>query len=423
MLVLLYRLFIRIHALAIRLAAPAHPKARRWVAGRRGWARRMELASHAWSLKTGPLLWMHCASLGEFEQGRPLIEAIKHARPETKILLTFFSPSGYEVRRSYSLAEHVMYLPVDTPANARRFVALAQPDLVVFVKYEFWYEHLRAVQQAGITLLLISALFRPAQLFFHPWGGPFRRLLAGFTQIFTQDAASMERLLAIGIRHCMAVGDTRVDRARAIAAQAEPFPLVDAFLKGAPTLIAGSTWPPDEAILAPLLNQHLPPQWKAIIAPHRVESAHIESLERRLRLPTQRYSQLARGEQPTARALIIDNIGMLSALYQYGRVAYIGGGFGVAIHNVLEPAAFALPVLFGPRYGKFEEARWLVERGGAFPVTDADILLAAFERLLEPAAHKQAADAARAYLRDNQGATEKIVDFLRNANLFHFSEE
>lgn len=406
---ILYRLFILFYQLAIRLAAPFNAKARQWVAGRRDWRTRLRQGLQAVRPGDRPLLWMHCASLGEFEQGRPVLEAVRRQQPETAILLTFFSPSGYEVRKNYPLADHVAYLPADTPRNARDLLAIVRPDLVIFVKYEFWYYTLRRIQEEDIPLFLISALFRPGQIFDRPGGAPFRRLLQGFRHIFVQNEASGVQLERLGVRDYTIAGDTRVDRVYDLAQQVQAFPLVARFAGQSPVLVAGSTWPPDEDLLAGLLNGPFPANWKVIIAPHQIAENKLQRIEQLLSLPTLRYSRAAESRPEEARVLIIDNIGMLASLYQYGRLAYIGGGFGVAIHNTLEPVTFGLPVFFGPRHTKFEEAVQLVRRGGAFPVETTEELIAYFETLQNEAAWRAASAEARRYIEQNRGATETIV--------------
>ena len=407
-----YDLFILFSQFAIKLAAPFYPKARLWTRGRKGWVKKLEAGLAGLKKQKRPVVWIHCASLGEFEQGRPLIEAIKAAHPRYGILLTFFSPSGFEIRKDYPLADHVAYLPADTRRNAGRFLDSVQPCLVIFVKYEFWFHHLHQVQKRNIPLFLVSALFRPGQLFFRPWGGPFRRLLTGFTHIFVQNAPASALLRELGLENHSLAGDTRVDRVFHLAHKAKRFPLVEEFSAGHLILIAGSTWPPDEALLAPLINGQLPENWKVIIAPHLIRENSLKNLEARISLPNIRFSKAGLLDAASCRVLIIDNIGMLSSLYQYGRLAYIGGGFGVAIHNVLEPVAFGLPALFGPRYRKFEEAVQLVRRGGAFPVETAAELSFMFHRLEDEATYEEASREARKYIEENKGATEKIMHYI-----------
>ncbi|MCB9276940.1 MAG: 3-deoxy-D-manno-octulosonic acid transferase [Lewinellaceae bacterium] len=406
---LLYLIALRLYGFAIRLVAFFNGKAALWVAGRRQWRRSHQAMQEARPSEGAPLVWVHCASLGEFEQGRPVIEGLKQARPGVKVLLSFFSPSGYSLRKNYEQADYVVYLPLDTPANARSFLSIWKPALAVFVKYEFWYFHLKALHQAGVPTLLVSALFRPGQLFFRSWGGPFRQVPAWFKHIFVQNEASAALLRAKGLDNFSVAGDTRIDRVMQIAEQTPAFPLVEAFCEQAHVLIAGSTWPGDEALLIPFLNHHLPEGWKAIIAPHQIRAAHIQTLSGQLQGKACIYSEADEAALRSARVLLIDNVGMLSALYQYGRLAYIGGGFGAGIHNTLEPIAFGLPVIFGPKYEKFEEARFLVSSGAGFSISQMAELHAAFDALLPEAAYREASEKARRYLAANQGASRAAV--------------
>ena len=414
----LYTLGIYLYGFALRIAALFHPKARKWVKGRQNWAsthRQLRAALPA----ERDLFWFHCASLGEFEQGRPLIEALRQRIDPPLILLTFYSPSGYEIRRNYQSADAVAYLPLDTPAQARQFLAIWQPRLAIFVKYEFWFNTLRRLQQNGIPTILISGLFRPGQVFFQPFGQPFRRLLHGFSHLFLQNEASGQQLQKIGIQHYTIAGDTRIDRVQAIAESAPAIPPAQQFCQSAPVMIVGSAWPEDEACLLPYFNTALPEAWKVIIAPHEINEEHLRHIEQQLELPSLRYSAAA--EHPEARAaarvLLIDNIGMLSALYQYGRVAYIGGGFKTGLHNTLEPIAFGLPVLFGPKYHKFEEARYLVEEGGGFAIEDTETLHNTMNWLQQEEAYRTASAKARQYIQQNQGATQEVLYWIESAGL------
>jgi 3-deoxy-D-manno-octulosonic-acid transferase len=410
--VLLYYIALQAYGLFIRLAALLNAKAAQWATGRRRWRQAQRALLAAKPRSDAPLLWIHCASLGEFEQGRPVIEGLKTVRPELRVLLTFFSPSGYALRKNYPLADYVCYLPLDTPANARDFLALWQPDLAVFVKYEFWYFFLRALRRHSIPVYLISALFRPGQLFFKPYGGALRRLPGWFDHIFLQDEPSGQLLRRLGLSNFSVAGDTRIDRVVQIAQASASFPLVEAFAGAAPVLIAGSTWPEDEALLLPFLNERLPGDWKAIIAPHQIKAAHAQRLAAQFSGRAVLYSQAETADLAQARLLIIDNVGMLSALYRYGRTAYIGGAFGAGLHNTLEPIAFGLPVIFGPKYEKFAEARYLADSGGGFSIGSAEELTAAFQSLLPEAGYRAAAAKARAYVSANQGASQMVVDAL-----------
>ncbi len=406
---MLYDLGIRLYVLAIRLAALFDDKARRWLAGRRDNDARLA------RLPQGkPVVWVHCASLGEFEQGRPLIEALRERHPELAILLTFFSPSGFELRKDYPGADVVAYLPPDLPVAAEAFVARVQPALAIFVKYEFWRNHLEALQRRRIPTVLVSARFRKNQVFFRPWGGAFRQMLRCFTRIFVQDESSRALLRRIGLENVDVAGDTRVDRVMSIARQTPaPLPLVDAFCRPARhVLVCGSTWPADEKVLAPLIDEHLPEGWKVIIAPHEIDEGHVRALMRQLAQPAVSYSEASQTTAAAARVLIIDNVGMLSRLYRYGRIAYIGGGFGRAIHNTLEPMAFGLPVLFGPRYEGFAEAEYLVSSGGGRSIRSAEELIAAFDALCQEAQWTHSHRMVQAYIENNAGATGRILDAL-----------
>lgn len=413
MITFLYTIGIYLYSGLIQLAAIWSPKARQWINGRRQIA--SQLAAFNQGASTGaPRVWIHCASLGEFEQGRPLIEMIKSAYPQVQLILTFFSPSGYEIRKNYPQADLICYLPVDTPARARKFIRQLQPNLAIFVKYEFWRHHLQALQEAKVPTLLISAIFRPSQIFFKPYGSWYRGLLPYFQHIFTQDEASGQLLESIHIQHFSRAGDTRVDRVLQLREQAPEFPEIARFVGDAPIWVAGSTWPVDEKMLFPFWVEHLPAGWKVILAPHDIAGEHIEQIEQGCPFPSVRYSQMAEKEEVTqaAKVLIIDNIGMLSALYQYGQLAYIGGGFGKAIHNLLEPIAFGLPVIFGPRHQKFQEALALKRSGGGFAIKDPEELRPIFEKLLQEADYQQASTAALNYLQQSQGSTQMILQYI-----------
>ena len=398
--------------LAYRLAGLFHTKAQKWVRGRRSWDDKLFKEMYSWP-ESPPRIWMHCASLGEFEQGRPILEAIREQYPHYRILLTFFSPSGYELRKDYQGADHVCYLPADTMTSARLFVDITRPDLVIFVKYDFWYNHLIEVQKRNIPLILVSALFRPDHIFFAPYGKWFARVLANFDLIFTQDKASREQLRPLQIKAEVA-GDTRVDRVIQIAEDSTRFPDIARWATADRLLIGGSTWPPDESILQVWWSQR-PDQekWQLILAPHDIGEKHLQQIEQ-LFGPEEvvRYSQLT----PSSRAgiLLIDNIGMLSSIYRYGYLAYVGGGFGAGIHNTLEPIAHHVPVIFGPRYHKFTEAKALIAAGGGFSVTDATAFLGTMSQLERAEEYYQAQQATSEFLNQNRGATERILHALHS---------
>jgi len=395
------------------LAAFFNKKAKQSIEGRKGIFEKLKSEKF-----DGNWIWMHCASLGEFEQGRPLIEKIKAEQPTQKIILTFFSPSGFEIRKNYDEADCVVYLPYDSPSNTRQFLDIVKPQKAIFVKYEFWHFYLKKLKKRKIPTYLISAVFRKEQSFFKWYGRFFRNMLSAFSHIFTQDENSIQLLKSIDFENAKAIGDTRVDRVLKIANSAKQFPEIEAFCNQSPILICGSTWPPDEAILAPFINQNLPKNWKVIIAPHDIKTKHIEQIQEHFTVPTNTYTNLEIGRKNNAKVLIINNIGMLSSIYQYGKIAYIGGGFGNGIHNTLEPIAFGLPVIFGTKFQKFTEAVELVKTGGGFSISNQNELEEVFEKLLEKEEFEKASSQAQSYISTNQGATLKIYEFLFGTHRF-----
>lgn len=354
-------------------------------------------------------VWFHAASLGEFEQGRPVMEQLKRDKPETKILLTFFSPSGYEVRKNYAVADIVSYLPLDVPGNAWYFVNLVKPSKAIFIKYEFWPNYLLALQAENIPAISISAIFRPEQVFFKEYGKWYKKILQTFQHIFVQDKASKELLHMHGINNVTVAGDTRFDRVYDLYQQAKQLPLIEEFVKGAEkVIIAGSTWPKDEELLVQYLRLH--PDVKLIIAPHEVHTSHITEISKLLDGKFVRYSDANADNVKATNCLVIDIIGILSSVYRYGHVAYIGGGFGVGIHNTLEAAVYGIPVVFGTNYQKFREARELIAIGGAFSISNYVTLEAQFDLLLKD---NSAGKIAGEYVKSNTGATEMILKQLK----------
>ncbi|MDE5639823.1 MAG: 3-deoxy-D-manno-octulosonic acid transferase [Odoribacter sp.] len=402
-----YNLGIRAYTLAIRLASPFNEKAALWTKGRK----KIQESISAVEKGSHRLVWFHAASLGEFEQGRPVMEALKKEQPETKILLTFFSPSGYEIRKNYTGADYIFYLPADTPRNARHFIESVQPDAAVFVKYEYWYNYLNQLNKRHIPTYLISAIFRKEQPFFKTWGGLHRKMLHFFTRMFIQDEESARLLSSIGIQAFEQTGDTRFDRVKQIADAAKGIDKVASFLNGAPAVICGSTWPPDEDLLLDYINRDDTP-FKWIIAPHEIGENHIKSILDKCKQQVIRYSQ-EESDVTDAKVLIIDCIGLLSSIYRYGKLAYIGGGFGAGIHNTLEAAVYGIPVIFGPRYQKFNEAVTLIRQGGAFSIrnkTELDELLDSLLR--DQAITETAGRQALAYVNSQLGATDAIMKYL-----------
>ena len=404
----LYDIALGLYGLLLRLLAPFVPKAAAWVAGRRGL-----LAHIARTIgdDPAPRVWFHCASLGEFEQGRPLLEAHRRAYPGTKLVLTFFSPSGYEIRKDWPGADYIFYLPLDTRGNAQAFLDVVQPRLVVFVKYEFWYHFLSETHRRGIPAIVVSAIFRADQVFFKPWGRFFRQILTRFAHIFTQNEASAVLLRNSGLARVSVAGDTRFDTVVATAlAAARSLPMVDAFVAdGAPVLVVGSSWPEDLPILLPLLSRYHG-QLRVLLAPHEVTEANLRLVETTFAGQVQRYSQADAGTVAQARVLLFDNVGLLSQLYRFGEYSYVGGAFGKGLHNTLEAAAFGLPLFFGPTYAKFQEAVELVALKCAFPVQNAAELEAAFTYLWHHEdARLQLQDTMLDYVHDQAGATRIIM--------------
>jgi len=409
-LILLYNLFLFLYGIAIRIVSFFSPKAKLWIDGRKDILATIE---RAFINKNEQRIWIHCASLGEFEQGRPVIEALRKQYPETKIVLTFFSPSGYEIRKNYEGADYVFYLPMDGFQAANRFLDAVNPKLVLFVKYEFWYHYLHEVKVRKIPTLLIAAAFRKEQIFFKNYGGFFREILKCFSQILVQDDASKNLLAGIGFdRNVSVAGDTRYDRVAEIASAARPLPEIDLFKGGSKLFIGGSTWPADEQIVQQLLPQ-LPADWKMIIAPHEIDAAHLKSVQVLFGEQAILFSEWKLNTKPEKRVLIIDNIGMLSSLYRYGDIAFVGGGFNKGgIHNVLEPAIFGLPVLTGPVYHKFVEAVALVDAGFVFPISDSTAAAIVLNALFDDSKRNKIKLGLDDFMQSHIGATDKILHLI-----------
>jgi len=406
----MYNFIIRLYASLVRLVSPFHKKAKLMVRGQKDTYRILRE-------KRDPneqYIWFHCASLGEFEQARPMIETLKKKYPAYRILLTFFSPSGYEVRKDYSFADIVCYLPFDTPNRVNAFLDIAQPTLAVFVKYEFWYNYIHEAYLRGIPVYLISAIFRDNQPFFKKNAGRYGKILHFYREIFVQDDHSKELLNQQGITQVTVTGDTRFDRVIEVRSQAKELPLVHAFTENKKNddglvLVAGSSWPPDEDIFIDYFNtrQHV----KLIVAPHEIHESHLEDIEKKLKRPYIRYSVATKENIRDVDCLIIDCFGLLSSIYRYGNVAYIGGGFGVGIHNLPEAAVYGIPVIFGPNYGKFREAHDLIEKGGGFVIHDKQEFNALMDRFAEqPEMLSAAGNEAEDYILSNAGATRQIME-------------
>lgn len=421
--IIFYHVFLWLYKTGIRLIAPWNRKARLWLDGRQGLFEEMRGVLGGKDPKY-PVVWMHCASLGEFEQGRPVIERLRQVLPECRIVLSFFSPSGYTAKKDYAGADHIFYLPLDSPRNARQFIDLVQPDLVLWVKYDYWYYFLVELKKRKIPVLLVSGVFRPDQPFFKWYGRLHRYMLECFTHLFVQTEASRVLLERLRLTNQVTVsGDTRFDRVIDIAGAGEPLPTIAAFCGNAPVIVAGSTWVEDEEELDHYANTH--PEMRFIIAPHEIGEDRMREIERLFRHAV-RYSIWEKGGPiggtagwPEPNVLIIDNIGMLSRLYRYATIAYVGGGFGDdGVHNVLEAAVYGKPVVFGPVIEKYIEAVELVEGGGGLIIDSALEAEKVFNRLLQhPEECREAGAAAKDYVYSKRGATERIVRYIQEKRL------
>jgi 3-deoxy-D-manno-octulosonic-acid transferase len=405
----LYNIGIKLYYFAIWLASFFNAKANLWVKGRK----QQNLGHFNGSI------WFHFASLGEFEQGRPILEAMRERHPDKKTVVTFFSPSGYEIRKNTPLADAVYYLPLDTPKNALHFIDSIKPDVAIFTKYEYWYHYFNELNRQDIPLYIISGIFRPGQVFFKWYGGLHRKILNFVTYFFLQDQQSKQLLNNIGLTNVTISGDTRFDRVWANVQQPRPVLLVNEFKNGQKIFIAGSTWPEDEKLLATLPALH--PDWRFIFAPHEISEEKINKLMELLPKGSAiKYSEIQNSKEDLfkthnspLKTLIIDNIGMLSSLYAYGDIAYIGGGFGVGIHNTLEAAAFGLPVIFGPNYLKFNEARELIALKAGFSIGNETQLKGITDTLItDEAFYNATSKKISNYVREHTGATQIIMSHI-----------
>ncbi|MEJ1222746.1 3-deoxy-D-manno-octulosonic acid transferase [Sediminicola sp. 1XM1-17] len=406
----LYNLAVLTASFLLRLIANFSPKLQLFVNGRKDVFSQLEqqLSQEA------QVIWVHTASLGEFEQGLPIIEKLKLAYPDFKILVTFFSPSGYEVKKNTPVADLVLYLPLDTKKNAERFIALGRPKLAIFVKYEIWPNYLQELAAQKIPTLLISAIFTKRQIFFKGYGGFMRRGLASFSHIFVQDKNSLELLKSINIHHVTIGGDTRFDRVSEILARNNALPFMDTFKQENLCMVAGSTWPEDEAVLLDYINRPSQ-QLKYAIAPHNIKDTHIQKLKGAITKKTVLFSELDRADISNAEVLIIDTVGLLTKIYSYADIAYVGGGFATGLHNTLEPAVFGIPVLIGPQYQGFKEAEDLVALQGVLPILNKTDLQKTMDELVQNTAfHQKTGDINTTYINQNKGASTKILDHIKS---------
>lgn len=405
---ILYSLIIRFYTFIIRISSIWNSKARLWIKGRHNWKNELSKIP-----KNREVLWVHCASLGEFEQGRPIIEMIKQTNSEIFILLTFFSPSGYEQRKNFDKADLVMYLPADTISNAKYFVKYAHPNVAIFVKYEFWFNYIKQLHASSIKLFSISAIFRKSQLFFRPLGKWFLKHLNYFTHLFVQTIESKNILENNKIHEVTVSGDTRYDRVYKIASNVQPINAFDQFVKDNFIIVAGSTWLPDHELLAKFVNENRG-SVKLIIAPHEISERNINKLESLLQVSSVRLSEVL-NVSSDVDVVIIDSIGLLNKIYQFADVAYVGGGFGVGIHNVLEPAAFGVPVVFGPKYSKFFEACEMVDKKIGFSINCYSQLNSIFDKFInDKKSLQQHSDLTKKFIIDRLGASDLIFDGIIN---------
>ena len=412
---LIDNIIIRLLELVIRVSSLWNPKAAQWLKGRRNIMRTVRQAMQS---NTRKVIWLHSASLGEFEQGRFLIESFNRRFPGYCIVVTFFSPSGYEVMKNYKGADFVFYLPLPTSSNARRFVQYINPSQVFWIKYDYWYHYLYELKKRNVPVLLISAIFQRNHAFFRWYGPLYRKMLLFFTWMFVQDPGSEKRLKQLGHKNTSVSGDTRFDRVIDIAENFQPVPLIDEFIGDNPVVVAGSTWPEDEEELDHYANTHT--DIRFIIAPHEISEDHIKDIEKLFHYSV-RYSRLSKDANLASgkNTLIIDNIGMLSRLYSYATITYVGGGFGEdGVHNVLEAAVYGKPVIFGPVFNQFQEAIDLLEEGAAFTVDNALDLEKILNTLLSnEVMYRECEEAAREYVLRKKGATERILNYIQENRL------
>jgi len=402
----IYKIGIRLYFLLILLVAPFNIKARRWLRGRQGIWKKIRA-----NIKPGDnVVWVHCASLGEFEQGRPIIEEIRKTMPEKKILLTFFSPSGYELRKNYEGAHCVTYMPLDTRFNAWLFMNLVKPEIAFFIKYDYWYYFLRTLKKKNIPAYIVAAKFRRDQVFFKWYGAWYRSVLKFFTVLYVQNEESRRLLNVIGIKNVEVTGDTRFDRVYTISQRSVEYPWIEPFARGKKVIIAGSTWEKDEQLLINYLNNS-GPDIRFIFAPHEISEKKLIRLIELIEHPTVRFTDNDKSSYLNAKVLIVDTIGHLSSLYRYGNIAYIGGGFGRGIHNTLEAATYGLPVVFGPNYHKFREAVEMIERKAAFTINNYEDLKSVMDQLTTDENFLAGCSRlAKSYIESNLGATRLIID-------------
>jgi 3-deoxy-D-manno-octulosonic-acid transferase len=402
----LYNLVISIAGFFLRIIALFSPKIKLFVDGRKNVFAILEEKIKP----NDKTIWFHSASLGEYEQGLPVIEKIKEKYPSHKIIVTFFSPSGYEVRKNNTVADVTAYLPLDTKSNAKRFLKLVHPEFAFFIKYEFWLNYLKELETSKTPTYLISGIFRDSQMFFKWYGGFYRNALNAFTYFFVQNESSKQKIEALGFKNVIASGDTRFDRVNTILERDNTLDYIENFKNDQPVVVMGSSWPKDEALLIEYINQ-APENVKFIIAPHNIKADQILSLKSQITKSTVLFSEKENQVLSNYKVFIIDTIGILTKIYSYGTIAYVGGGFGSpGIHNILEPATFGIPIVIGPNYSNFAEAVSLVNLGGCIPISNTNELKDIFDKLLTDENFlREKSEICRSFIQDNKGATDTIM--------------
>ncbi|MFA5618813.1 MAG: glycosyltransferase N-terminal domain-containing protein [Weeksellaceae bacterium] len=408
----LYIFFISIYGFAVFIASFFNSKARLWLKGRTEWKEKLK-ASFSPNDK---VIWVHCSSLGEFEQGRPVMEKIKKQYPEHKLALSFFSPSGYEVRKNYKGADYIFYLPLDTPKNAKKLIEILQPEILILVKYEYWYNLLNRLQKAGIPVIVISAVIKEDSLFLRGYGSWFRKVISGISHFFVQDEDSKKRLHSIHIEQVTVSGDTRFDRVKEILKSHPKLEFIEKFKGNSKLIVVGSSWPEDEMILADYINHKLPTGWKVIFAPHNIDEKQIQQLISKLKKKTVRYTRMNENELENAEVLIVDTVGMLTKIYAYSDVSYVGGGFTkTGVHNTLEPAVFGVPLIFGPNYKHYFEAKDLVYSGAAVAYFDKNDFFRKMDELIHnEVMREERGKAGHRYIQNKPNATGLIMRWLND---------
>jgi len=408
----LYNLFVSLYGLGISVASKFNPKAKLWKVGRKNWKQKMQKSI----TPTDKIIWMHCSSLGEFEQGRPVLERIKNEFPHHKIALSFFSPSGYEIRKNYEGADYIFYLPLDTKNNAKSLIKILHPEILILVKYEYWYNLLSRLNKKKIPVVVISAVIKENNVFIRSWGNWFRKRIEKITHFFVQDGDSKQLLNSIQIEQVTVSGDTRFDRVREILKSENHLDFVEKFKGNSKLIVAGSTWPDDEEILTKFINDKLHEDWKIIFAPHNIDSKKINQLKGNLKFPTSIYSQLNENELIDSKILIVDTIGILTKIYSYADIAYVGGGFTkTGVHNTLEPAVFGIPIIFGSNYENYFEAIDLIQEESAQRFKDQYDFDSKMENLIaDELERKRRGNAAYNYISQKPNSSNLILNYLKN---------